>query len=186
LGLKTDDVLYCYQGLTPADDGDNHSTRLHHSRVIDHSASDGVDGLISLVSIKWTTARGVAERAVDAVMNKLSRSGACLTRTTPLPDALHASDQFAGLTVYELAECCQQHISKTMTMTLSDMLLRRTNDLVLGRLGMDEIVTVAHTMAEYYRWDNEQCAEQLNGLVRSGLPIKLKEQLVQRSIWGDP
>jgi glycerol-3-phosphate dehydrogenase len=74
--LTLDDVLYCYGGLTPAERGKHGSeARLaRRSNVIDHAVTDGVAGLVSLVGIKYTTARLAAEKAVDAVCAKLGRA----------------------------------------------------------------------------------------------------------------
>jgi len=40
--------------------------------VIDHGVDDAVSGLYSVVGIKWTTARAVAERAVVMVCEHLN------------------------------------------------------------------------------------------------------------------
>jgi glycerol-3-phosphate dehydrogenase len=74
--LTLDDVLYCYGGLTPAERGQHRGeARLaRRSNVIDHGVTDGVAGLVSLVGIKYTTARLAAQKAVDAVCAKLGRA----------------------------------------------------------------------------------------------------------------
>ena len=40
----------------------------------DHEAEDGLPGLVSLQGVKYTTARAVAERAVDLALRRLGRS----------------------------------------------------------------------------------------------------------------
>jgi glycerol-3-phosphate dehydrogenase len=47
---------------------------LKHFRLIDHQKEDRLPGLISLQSVKYTTARGVAEKAIDLVQTKLGDS----------------------------------------------------------------------------------------------------------------
>jgi glycerol-3-phosphate dehydrogenase len=50
------------------------------SRIVDHSRSQGVDGLITQIGVRLTTARGVAERVVNLVFRKLGRPApACST-----------------------------------------------------------------------------------------------------------
>ena len=44
--------------------------------LVDHSKVDGIKGLISVVGIKFTTARAVAEKAVDLAAKHLGRSTA--------------------------------------------------------------------------------------------------------------
>lgn len=54
-------------------------------QVHDHVAEDGAAGLVSVVGVKYTTAREVAERAVDIVVSKLKIELApCKTDQTPI------------------------------------------------------------------------------------------------------
>lgn len=51
----------------------------------DHARSDGMEGLVSVQGVKYTTARAVAERAVDCIANKLGVPGkTCRTGMTPI------------------------------------------------------------------------------------------------------
>jgi glycerol-3-phosphate dehydrogenase len=43
------------------------------SELVDHATADGVDGLVTLIGVRFTTSRGVAERAVDLVFGKLGK-----------------------------------------------------------------------------------------------------------------
>lgn len=86
-GLVRDAVLYTFGGLRPLEEKNVHtgSQTARHSRVIDHRSTTGVEGLVELVGVKYTTARLVAERAVDVVSDMLgSGSVACETSHTPL------------------------------------------------------------------------------------------------------
>lgn len=68
---------------------DIHEARAHsfgkHSLLIDHGVDDGMEGLISLIGVRATMARGEAEKAIDLALSKLGlprqRSG---TASTPL------------------------------------------------------------------------------------------------------
>jgi glycerol-3-phosphate dehydrogenase len=56
-----------------------------HHRIHDRD-QDGVAGAVSVAGVKYTTARGVAEQAVDLVAAKLGvRTAPCRTGTTRLP-----------------------------------------------------------------------------------------------------
>ena len=44
-----------------------------HYKIRDHSKEDGLDGIISVVGVKYTTARDVAEKTVNLVFKKLGR-----------------------------------------------------------------------------------------------------------------
>jgi len=51
--------------------------------VIDHT---NARGLVSIISIKWTTARLVAERVTDVLATRFPQARKCRTRTEKLPD----------------------------------------------------------------------------------------------------
>lgn len=92
LALKREEIIYVYSGLTPAaeDGGERAEIRqLRHGLVVDHQRQDGVAGAVSILSVKYTTARLLAEKAVDLACVQLGRSTpACVTKTRPLPGAL--------------------------------------------------------------------------------------------------
>jgi glycerol-3-phosphate dehydrogenase len=74
-GLKRDDLRFAYAGLIPCGDDDRAMGNLQllkRYKLIDH-ARDGLDGVISVVGVKFTTARGVAEKAIDLVFRKMGR-----------------------------------------------------------------------------------------------------------------
>ena len=55
------------------------------SLLVDHARGDRLEGLITLVGVRWTTARGMAEKVVDRVFQKLGRRGPrCQTASTPV------------------------------------------------------------------------------------------------------
>ncbi|MGH6943592.1 MAG: FAD-dependent oxidoreductase, partial [Geminicoccaceae bacterium] len=74
-GLRLDDVRYCYGGLTPAegDSAGGEPSRARRAQILDHEATHGVAGLVSVTGIKYTTARLLAERTVDLALKKLGR-----------------------------------------------------------------------------------------------------------------
>jgi glycerol-3-phosphate dehydrogenase len=91
------DVQLVHGGLLPTVEGSpTHEARLlARHRVTDHRR-EGVPGLISVTSTKFTTGRLVAQEAVDGVVTKLGRrSLPCQTAVTPLPGASFSS--LAGL-----------------------------------------------------------------------------------------
>lgn len=86
LDLKIEDVSLVHRGAVPALVGPNGRAGLQgHEQVRDH-ASDGIDGVLSVAGVKYTTARAVAERVTDRIVAKLQRPAApCRTASTPLP-----------------------------------------------------------------------------------------------------
>ena len=84
--LGLDDVRLLHRGLLPSH-ADSTGTRvalLKHSRVRDHR-EDGWSGLMSVVGVRYTTARHTAEQAADLALRMLDRPPvASRTATTPL------------------------------------------------------------------------------------------------------
>jgi glycerol-3-phosphate dehydrogenase len=80
------DIRMVHHGLTPATSHGGRTDLLPEFRVVKHDG--GSQGLISLIGVKFTTARHAAERAVDAACAVLSRPhGRCRTGTIALPYA---------------------------------------------------------------------------------------------------
>jgi glycerol-3-phosphate dehydrogenase len=88
LHLSLGDVHHVTWGFLPVNRQDAHSESVRLTRdgvVIDHQAKDGRAGLISVLGVKYTTARAVAEQAVDLALKKLAVKGRkCQTHTVPV------------------------------------------------------------------------------------------------------
>lgn len=83
--LTLDDVRLVHRGLLPAEEASGtRVTLLKHSRIRDHR-EDGWRGLMSVVGVRYTTARHTAQLATDLAFRLLDRSAPpCRTDTTPL------------------------------------------------------------------------------------------------------
>jgi glycerol-3-phosphate dehydrogenase len=82
--LKASDVLWVLRGLVPGFENGGAQLQKHHE-IRDHGAADGIEGLISVFGVKYTTARSVAEKTVDLVFAKLKRrSPDCRTDQQPV------------------------------------------------------------------------------------------------------
>lgn len=89
-GLTYEDVRFTFVGLLPKaptpTEGEPVCEKQY--RLIDHSQSEGVDGLITVFGVKWTTARDVAEKAVTLAARKLgSNAVPCRTCADPIHGA---------------------------------------------------------------------------------------------------
>ena len=86
--LIREDVSYVHFGLLPAARAGKPGERVplrKHYQLIDHEKSEGVRGLVSVIGVKFTTARDVAEQALRCVMRKLGKdAGESPSRKTPL------------------------------------------------------------------------------------------------------
>src|SRR5450755_3196100 len=75
LRLTRDDVIYANCGLVPFGDGRSAEGALSfgkESRYIDHRER-GIDGLVTLIGIRYTTARGDSAKALDLLLQQLPR-----------------------------------------------------------------------------------------------------------------
>lgn len=72
--VSREEVSHVHKGFLPMDGihpktGDVILTK--HYRILDHAREEGVEGLISLSTVKYTTARDVASKVVDMAMRKM-------------------------------------------------------------------------------------------------------------------
>jgi glycerol-3-phosphate dehydrogenase len=85
--LGPEDVTYSWAGLYPLTADEIHPDVYQGSadyQVVDHAASGGPTGIFTVFGAKYTTARLLAERAIDQAMARLGRQGACTTREEAL------------------------------------------------------------------------------------------------------
>ncbi len=180
MGLRTEDVLYAYSGLAPAMQGEGEvAVPLHESEVIDHGIADGIDGLFSIVSVKWTTARSVAEQTVDQLLGTWREDRPCLTRDMALPDYPTMPHNLAELSDEGLREFVQLHVQETQTHRLSDLVFRRTNDVVLARLSARQLETIVSEMAAQFDWSAETCKTEILRVTERLSNSHVKETLLR-------
>lgn len=153
--LSAADVSLVHSGLVPGrGDGAGLFTG---SRIVDHADEHGLDGLVSILGAKYTTARAVAERALDLVGGRLGRScPPCRTATTPLPVA---APEPGGLAAEAL-----RAVREEMALHLSDVVLRRTE---LGSGGLPAPAAVeaaAAVVARELGWDAARLAAEHQAL----------------------
>ena len=88
LTLSRDDVCYAFAGLYPLTASELQPNVYQGSgeyQVIDHRRGGGVDGALSVLGAKYTTARRLAELATTQVCERLGRPASpCRTARTPL------------------------------------------------------------------------------------------------------
>jgi len=88
LELRRTDVSMWSAGLVLFGENEPGAVNLSYgkrSRLIDHAVEHGLDGLVSLVGVRYTTARLESERAMDLVVRKLGvRAGPARTDREPV------------------------------------------------------------------------------------------------------
>jgi glycerol-3-phosphate dehydrogenase len=85
--LERDDVRLVQRGILPmvAGSGSSSGVTLSKQYTIQDHRREGIEGLLTIVGVKYTTARDVAEKVVDRVFDLLGkRAPASTSSTTPL------------------------------------------------------------------------------------------------------
>jgi len=130
LDLQPQEALRTFSGLVPA--RRSGSDELVTRDVIRHHADHGgPEGLFSVSGVKFTTARGVAEKALRKIQ---AWRGAALSEPsgTRRPDTLHPSPwgEFRKLQLNDSAEACRylrRLVGEEAVLHLDDLMYRRTD-----------------------------------------------------------
>jgi glycerol-3-phosphate dehydrogenase len=175
--ITPSDVLGIFSGLLPerAKNKGKDVALLKTARVIDHGAGDGMPGLYTIVGIKWTTARAVAERAIrkacewmgitaqprhehplkievrgldsPAIIDLIQREPALADRV--VPDIPVAKAQIVYAARSEMALYLWDVVRRRVPLYLSDMLDSRA------------LETCAELMARELGWSRAEMASQI-------------------------
>ena len=144
--LNAADVAFVHCGLVP---GERSASGLWSRDLIRDHSRDGAPGLIGVVGVKYTTARAVAQDAVDMVFRRLGRpSPACRTAVTPL---VHARLLDGGV-----GERTSRAVESEMALHLSDVVLRRLDVGGSGRPPEGLLGEVAEHQANLLGWSGER------------------------------
>ena len=158
LDLTMGDVVRHHWGWLPLKAGKEPGrpdSLAERPRVIDHGDVGEVRHLFSMEGVKYTTARAVAEHAVDRLVTSLRwRTPQCRTRLTPLdvgsePDVLNA-------------------VREEMALKLSDVVFRRTS---LGDPPGPErqaVVAAAGIAGAELGWDAARRDAEVDQVMRQG------------------
>jgi glycerol-3-phosphate dehydrogenase len=88
LRLAASDVTLVHRGVVPATEGGKGAPDLRPSPAIFDHATEGAAGAFTVIGVKYTTARRIAERTVDLAARRLGKRVApSRTATTVLPGA---------------------------------------------------------------------------------------------------
>ncbi len=86
--IKREEISFFHGGLLPMTGTNSSTGEVQLSRsyeIYDHLIDDKIDGLISVVGVKYTTHRDVARKTIDLVFEKLGETPPrCLTAETPI------------------------------------------------------------------------------------------------------
>ncbi len=117
--LKPGDIRYVHAGLLPgmsASRGERQVRLLRRSATIDHQEHDGLSGALSVVGVKYTTARVVAEQVVDKVTAKLERKcDRCRTARNPVfGGATGCFDTFLNTGISDVGQRLNANVAESL------------------------------------------------------------------------
>jgi glycerol-3-phosphate dehydrogenase len=163
LDLKRQDVRFIYGGLLPVDNYGNGNVQLtKRHRILNHSTEGGPRGLISVMGVKYTEARLVAEKTVDLLFRKRGMAPPkSTTGITPLPGGrmeqssdLQQQEAQADDKSFDASMKAEvlYGIREEMAHKLTDVVFRRTTIGIDGDPGDACLNGCAAIMAEELGW----------------------------------
>ncbi len=191
--LGPSDILGVYSGLLPEreDHVGNEVGLLKTARVIDHGPRDNLPGLYSVISIKWTTSRALAARAVRMagkhVHKRKVRAGKRRLVVADVPavqDLIAKAPALGERVVPDLTVTCAHVVHAVrdeMAFTLWDVIRRRT-PLYLSRALEDHAIRVcADLMADELGWTPAETARQIEDTTNELHAFRLLPERKSRS-----
>ncbi len=157
LQLTRDDVIAVQSGMLPvrAASGSAVPRLADRSRVIPHRTG----GVFTVESVKYTTARRLAQRAVDRVLDGLDRRLLpCRTHAEPLP--------LGRRTVTDLPAMVRRAVHEEMAIHLPDLIFRRLGWGPEGPPSRPLFQQAAETMRQALNWSAAACDEEMAAVER--------------------
>jgi glycerol-3-phosphate dehydrogenase len=144
LHLTAADVSLVHRGVVPAERARNGTLGLMGHHIVHDHLRDGTTGALSVVGVKYTTGRGVAEQVVDLAVERLGRQAApCRTGSTLLPGVFeHACAEEAERAVSEARDLLPAD-ALAATVQTHGTFWRAVVDLCRGQRALAEPVDAA-------------------------------------------
>lgn len=156
LRLTVDDVALVHRGVVPAlITRDGTPTLDGHELIFEHR-DEGLANIISVAGTKYTTARAVAERIVDRVIELLGRPPViCRSGEFPLPEVHLAGD-----------DLLRHAAANEMVVTLADAVMRRTTIGAAGRPDRETLEHAASIVGAVLGWSAERFRDEVAAVER--------------------
>jgi glycerol-3-phosphate dehydrogenase len=166
--LQIEDVRLAHRGLLPAvATGGADVTLVRESLVVDHRAS-GLPGLVTIIGVRYTTARQTAAEAVDVVFQQLGYSlpPACRTDRTPLTTGLDdggppSRGEPPRAACAATDEQVRRVVREEAAVRLADAVIRRTEAGSAGHPGPAVVASAARIMAAELGWNADRTREEI-------------------------
>ena len=167
--LAAGDIHGIFSGLLPEADGATGPdvTLERSAQIIDHTER-GLAGVVSIIGVKWTTARAVGERVARRACRRLGRTEQLAsaerkldfgTLSLPNTDPALADPIVPDLPV--VVGQVVQAVRQEMAMRLIDVVRRRTPLYLSAALDRAVLASCAATMARELRWTRGEVAAEI-------------------------
>ena len=191
--LAYEDVSYTNIGLLPMAKGADRDDPQYckSCTILDHQRVGGVQGLYTVVGVKWTTARDVAEKTTSMLGKslemrlpdaqtaglrlagpgkdgKFSRLESLFGAWAPAVSRRIEEDPRLGQPICPGSECTLAEVDyvvdQEMTARLEDLIFRRLGIGERGWPGQPVLDACAERMGRWLGWDGEEVQAQLQGV----------------------
>ena len=176
LRLTRDDVTLVHRGIVPAvDGGTNGAPALLSTPVVYDHSGEGAAGAMTIVGVKYTTARRVAQNVTERVARQLGkRLSPSRTATTVLPGAGIADHEALAI---ETARACHLELPMAVVRHLITLYAERAADIV--RLMHDR-----PELQRPLRSDTETIAAEVPYVINNEMAVHLTDILIRRTGLG--
>lgn len=174
LGLTPESVTLVHRGLVPATVSNGRPELLGEPAIEDHSR-EGAAGAMTVIGVKYTTARAVAERAVNTAARLLRKPiRRSTTSTTVLPGAGIADHEALAI---ETARRARVELTPATTTRLATIYAEQCAEIV--RLAAQE-TDLARPLVE----GSAPIAAEIVSVIRQEMAIHLSDILIRRTGLG--
>jgi glycerol-3-phosphate dehydrogenase len=163
LDIGPGDVVRCHWGRLPLKAGrepGRPDALAERPVVTGHRAVDGRRGIFSVEGVKYTTARGVAERVVDRIVAALG------TRAVPCRTAVARVDEGLADLTAPLESRAREAARSEMALRLSDIVLRRSRLAAAAAPSRTEVAAAARAAAGILGWTDTRAAREIEEVMR--------------------
>lgn len=175
LRLTRADVRLVHRGAVPAETNRAGNPDLRQAPEIRDHAQDGAAGAMTVVGVKYATARGVAERAVNAAAKHLGkRLPRSRTATVPLPGAAIADHEALAI---ETARAAAMDLSTAVTLHLSALYAE-------GSAGIVRLIAERPELGAPVSPGCETLGAEVVHVIRHEMAVRLADIVVRRTALG--
>ena len=172
--LELDDIKFVHYGFLPeiSESSKQEVKLVRKSRIVDHQKENDLSGLISVMGVKYTTARHTAEKVIDLVIEKLGmKSHPCKTNST----------QVVGGQINNFGEFLSSAIQEDLTMLAPEAIDHWVQSYGTECSKVRELLAGSENQMPYPQLSEPAIKAQVIYAVREEMAIKLSDVVLRRT-----